>query len=715
MKRFAAVIIALAMVLTAMPAFAADEVKVYIDGALLEGAEAEIVSDRTYLPVRAICEAVGKDVDWNDETRSVIVGEKPGMTKGAGSVNIYVDGALLEGAEALIISDRTYLPVRALCESIGMEVEWVDETRSVYITTPGEAPDALDGGFFRLKHEATGFYLSVENASRENGAKIVVAANSDNSNQVWGFTAVGDGYYKVYNQNTGKSIDVASQNTEKGHDIEQYTINGGANQLVKAVENADGSYTFIFKHSLLALTATERYTTQEEPVCDKTQSFTAEYVGKTPMAQLRGSEGYKALDEKTRERFEAYVFSPLSFSATVAGMVENEIISKDYYSLSAAEQAEILKGCLKFTAYSGVLTYGEVRADKENAKYEVISKEYEASYDVWRGTMLPVWKYKIKMDGDAEGQVHEWTLVSTVEDSPAVDDAINAISRFPYAVRKFMKTLVYRVDSANNYNGGDDTIWIRLSYNPGENAYAQSLAHELGHVLDRNLTSDRALWDRAIENDMVPISGYGNSNRDEDLAEFSRLYHMVKRSSADLAALEKVYPNRFAAYAALLYSADSEYYAQYKSCYEKSMAFDDDDKAALYCTVGIPGTDLVLTATDAGTKGSVVTFEKSTGDDSQVWRIRTLNGKKALFNRKSGLCLNVPGNSVEAGKNLIVWNGGKGDNELTEMSESGGMYSFKFSHSGLYLGYEKAEEGAKAVQTSLPAELSLTTKMYFTE
>lgn len=711
MKKVLAFLIAIAMILSAVPAFASDDVSIYVFGEELTGAEAKIIDDHTYLPVRAICEAIGKKVDWINETRSVIVGTAPFLTTGTDGVNIYVDGALLEDAEAIIIDDYTYLPVRALCEAIGMDVEWIDETRSVYITAPEEAAeeDALDGGFFRLLHKSTNLYLSVENASVENSAKIVVAANSNNSNQVWGFTAVGNGYYKVFNKNSGKSLDVSSQNTEKGHDITQYTINGGSNQLVKAVANPDGSYTFVFKHSNLAVTATERYATQDEPVYDDTQSFTLEYVGPTPMGQLRESEGYKALDETVRERFDSYVFSSLSFSASVASQVENELLSKNYYSLSASEQAEILKGCLKFTAYSGVLTYGEVRADVKNADYEIVSKTYIESYDVWRGTMLPVWKYDIKMDGDIEGQVHEWSMISTVEDSPAVTDAINAISRFPYAVRKFLKTLVYRVDSANNYNGGGDTIWIRLSYNPGENAYAQSLAHELGHVLDTNLTTDSALWERAIEADMVPLSGYGNNNREEDLAEFSRLYHMVKQNPADLEELEKVYPNRFAAYAALLYSADNEYYAKYKSYYEASMAFDDDDLPANYCTIGINGTNLVLTASDPSTRGSAVTFEEYTGDENQIWRIRTLDGKKALFNKASGLCLNVPGNSADSGKSLIVWNGGKGANELTEMIENAdGSYSFKFTHSNLYLGFASAAAGSDAIQTASAVQLKVT-------
>ncbi len=705
MKKLLSVLLAICLLAGIIPALAADPVTVYVMGERLTGAEAKIIDDRTFLPVRAISEAMGIEVDWVDETKSVILGKAPESTQKGDGVSIYLEGELLKDSEAVIIDDFTYVPVRAISEAMGFNVEWVDETRSVYIS---EKTD-LDGGYYRLKHVKTGYYLSVENANRENGAKIVVAANSNNDNQLWGFSKMGGGFYKVYNKNTGKSLDIGASSTEKGKEVTQYTANGGYNQQVSAKKNSDGSFTFVFRHSSLALTASERYTTQEEETGDDTQRFTVEYVEPTPMGKLFESDGYKKLSEADRERFDSYIFSPLPFSTSLYNQTENELIAKNYFSLSADEQANVLLGCLKFVPYNLVYT-GEVYAEHENAKYEILSKTYEKSYDVWRGTMQPVWMYKVRMDGDVEGQVHEWTMISTIEDSTVVFDAIDALSRFPYAMRKFIKRLIYRSDNANNYNGGGDTIWIRLNFVPSQNAIAQTLAHELGHVLDSNATSDYALWDRAIAADRVPVSGYGNNNRTEDLAEFSRLYHMTKRNPDDLKELEKVYPNRFAAYAALLFAADSKYYSHYKSYYEASMRFDDDDKIPVYVAIGLSGTDLVLTAENPTEKGSNLVFKPYDKDNAaqQVWRMRETGGKKAIFNTESGLCVNVPGNSKDDGKNLILWNGGKGDNETAQMIENAdGTVSFKFTHSGLYLGAEKDEAGAKAIQTAKAAKLEI--------
>lgn len=707
MKKFISVLLALAMLFSFVPAaFAQVDIPVYIDGVKIEKSGI-IISDSTYLPVRALCEALGYSVDWNNDTKSVIVGSMPERTENTGSVNIYLDGAKMENAEAVIVNNSTYLPVRALCEALDKNVEWKNETREVFVTSRQE--NNFTGKYYRIKHVATGRYLCVEHADRNDGAKVVVANRDDsNSNQVWGFTATDDGFYKIFNQNSKKSIDVSAFSTLAGVELTQYTANGGTNQQIKPVRNPDGTYTLVLRHSSLAITATDRFTTQEEVTGDNTQAFEFEYVGQTPMGNLKQSAGYLALDETTKERFNSFVYTTLPFGTLVQSEVENKLIMSDYFNISAEEQVKVLKDCLGITVY-GQVNFGQVLPDKEKAEYEIKSKTYEASYDVWRETMLPVWKYEVEMAGDAEGVVHNWTMISTVEDSSIVSDAINALSRFPYAIRKHIKRLIYRQDSANSYNGGGDTIWIRLTWVPNEDQIAHTLAHELGHVLDSNLTSDSALWDKARESDMVSMSSYGNHDRQEDLAEFSRMFNLLRTDEAALKELEKVYPNRFAAYAALLFASDPVYYAHYKPYYEKAMAFDDDDKGEFYCTVSLPGTNLVLTATDSATKGSVLTFEENTGADNQIWRIRTWQGKKAFFNKASGLCINVPGNSTESGKNLIVWNGGKGANELMTMTNiSGNTYSLVFGHSNLYLGAENARAGAKAIQTDSKAEVIVT-------
>ncbi|MGE4213814.1 MAG: Ltp family lipoprotein [Anaerotignaceae bacterium] len=58
-----------------------NNIKIYVDGKLVQtSAEPFVVNGTTYLPVRAVGEAVGKSVTWDGATQSVYLGEKPVTT-----------------------------------------------------------------------------------------------------------------------------------------------------------------------------------------------------------------------------------------------------------------------------------------------------------------------------------------------------------------------------------------------------------------------------------------------------------------------------------------------------------------------------------------------------------------------------------------------------------------------------------------------------------
>ncbi|MGI6492864.1 MAG: stalk domain-containing protein [Pelotomaculum sp.] len=50
-------------------------------------------------------------------------------------IRIFLNGNELQNVNAILISDTTYLPVRAISEALGLNVEWDDASRSVIITT----------------------------------------------------------------------------------------------------------------------------------------------------------------------------------------------------------------------------------------------------------------------------------------------------------------------------------------------------------------------------------------------------------------------------------------------------------------------------------------------------------------------------------------------------------------------------------------------------
>lgn len=120
-----------------------------------------IIDGTTYLPVRAVAEALGKNVDWNASTKTVIINEKDeavdlkdfeGTISGKVSteketihfndIKININGVEItpkdangESVEPFIINGTTYLPVRAVAEALNKKVNWNGETKTVFISS----------------------------------------------------------------------------------------------------------------------------------------------------------------------------------------------------------------------------------------------------------------------------------------------------------------------------------------------------------------------------------------------------------------------------------------------------------------------------------------------------------------------------------------------------------------------------------------------------
>ena len=96
---------------------------------------AQTINDRTLVPLRAIFEALGATVDWEEATQTVT------STKGDLTIKLTIgSNKLYRGDEevtldvpAQVVNDRTLVPVRAISESFGCQVDWDEATQTVTI------------------------------------------------------------------------------------------------------------------------------------------------------------------------------------------------------------------------------------------------------------------------------------------------------------------------------------------------------------------------------------------------------------------------------------------------------------------------------------------------------------------------------------------------------------------------------------------------------
>ncbi|MCD8048900.1 MAG: aldo/keto reductase [Clostridia bacterium] len=102
---------------------------------------APIIQDnRTLLPVRAVVEAMGGEVEWNNETQTARLSkEGTVILLTIGSETAYVNGEEYSLDTAPIIqNERTMLPIRFIAESFGYSVAWDNETQTITLTPSEE-------------------------------------------------------------------------------------------------------------------------------------------------------------------------------------------------------------------------------------------------------------------------------------------------------------------------------------------------------------------------------------------------------------------------------------------------------------------------------------------------------------------------------------------------------------------------------------------------
>ena len=144
MKKYILSLVLLFSLLSANASAQEKAVTVKVNNFVIESpVAAQIINDRTMLPMRSIFERVGAKVTWIEEERIIIA------TKGKKLITMQIDNPVMSvqsiendeivkielDSPPIIKDDSTIVPVRAVAESLGYEVEWDAQTYTVNIST----------------------------------------------------------------------------------------------------------------------------------------------------------------------------------------------------------------------------------------------------------------------------------------------------------------------------------------------------------------------------------------------------------------------------------------------------------------------------------------------------------------------------------------------------------------------------------------------------
>lgn len=162
MKRLVSLLLTLTLMLSlGVPAMAANEapaVGVNLNGANITFTDAapEITDNRTMVPYRALMEALGGEVDYRAEDRTVLCllnGAELRFRIGEDTVTV-VKGETTETVQmdtvCYLKNDRTYVPVRFFAQAFGYDVMWDAQARCAVLADRAAVIESIDSQFTLL-------------------------------------------------------------------------------------------------------------------------------------------------------------------------------------------------------------------------------------------------------------------------------------------------------------------------------------------------------------------------------------------------------------------------------------------------------------------------------------------------------------------------------------------------------------------------------------
>lgn len=138
-KRVLAMILAAGMLVGTAPVMSyaeEPEITVTVDGAQVAFDQPPVmVENRTLVPLRAIFEALGANVQWNEQTQTVFAAKRlDTVSLQIGKRELYQnDQTVMMDVPAQIMNDRTMVPVRAISEAFDLLVQWDGDTKTVIV------------------------------------------------------------------------------------------------------------------------------------------------------------------------------------------------------------------------------------------------------------------------------------------------------------------------------------------------------------------------------------------------------------------------------------------------------------------------------------------------------------------------------------------------------------------------------------------------------
>lgn len=251
-------------------------IKVTVDGKSVtpldgDGNKVEpfLYNGTTYLPVRAIGNALGLSAAWNDKTSTVQLSSGADVSLGSGTplatntsstitityrgIKISIDGKTItpkdgdgNTVEPFIYNGTTYLPVRAIATALDLDVTWIDKTSTVALgdvpttSQPPKPSDNPGSDPAKLSKNSDGS-IKIDYSNADKGIVSISAKLAGNPKTAVIITTPAGSQYKYFYTHTDGSYD------------DFLLPDGSGSYQATVYKNLSGtSYTSLHSHSFKA-------------------------------------------------------------------------------------------------------------------------------------------------------------------------------------------------------------------------------------------------------------------------------------------------------------------------------------------------------------------------------------------------------------------------------------------------------------------------------
>lgn len=151
------------------------------------------------------------------------------------------------------VDDGAYYTVRARCSGFYMDVYGAASTDGTAVQVfrgngteaqkwrfiPAGTRTVANGDYYITTALDKNMCLNVRGASTGNEANVEIAAKKEEESRIFSVAYLNNGFYKILNKNSGKSLDVYTGKAVRGTNVQQYEYHGGLPQqwAIRSAQN----------------------------------------------------------------------------------------------------------------------------------------------------------------------------------------------------------------------------------------------------------------------------------------------------------------------------------------------------------------------------------------------------------------------------------------------------------------------------------------------